>query len=274
MRYNFLFLLLLLAVFRSYSQDIYGLEKSKKFASYLFKSGQYDLSAMEYERLLFMDEDNDTLKYNLINSYFQNEQIDKALDRTQYLYPSLADLSIRMAELYTQILILGGRFSTFDNEFKELPLKENDKRIYQFHKDFLSQNWEQVKQGTIQLSEDDHPSMGNLLMLYNKHESYKPKKPWVAGLLSAVIPGSGKFYTGNWKDGAFSFIAIGGLAFQSYRGFSKNGVSSASGWIFGAVATGFYAGNIYGSAKSAQVRNTEFWLEIEKDAKDIIRSSY
>ena len=63
---------------------------------------------------------------------------------------------------------------------------------------------------------------------------------------------------------------VGGTAFQAYRGFNNEGLSSTSGWIFTALSSGFYAGNIYGSAKSAQVYNQNFWLEIDKDAEDII----
>lgn len=138
----------------------------------------------------------------------------------------------------------------------------------------MAGNWEQVELKIPQVSATDHPSISGLKNLSKQAKAFKPKKPWVAVMMSAILPGSGKFYTGNYKDGIFSLLVVGGSAFQAYRGFNKDGVSSTSGWIFAGLTTGFYAGNVYGSAKSAQVYNQNFWLEIEKDAEDIIRSTY
>jgi hypothetical protein len=81
------------------------------------------------------------------------------------------------------------------------------------------------------------------------------RKPWVAASLSAVVPGAGKVYAGQWKDGLFSllFVAING--YQSYRGFHQKGLQSARGWIFGGLALGFYTGNVYGSAQTVKRYN-------------------
>ena len=45
------------------------------------------------------------------------------------------------------------------------------------------------------------------------------------------------------------------MTWQSYAGFNKNGIESGYGWVFGTLATGFFIGNIYGSAKAANTRN-------------------
>lgn len=250
------------------------MEKSKEFASYLFKSGQYELSAAEYERLLYLEKDNDSLKYALVNSYFKNGQLQKAVKRSESLYRSLEDFSDPMSELYLQMLILGKDFDKFDKNFKSILLEKKKRDIYDLHREIMAGNWANVKTKIPQLSLTDHPTVPSLKVLSTKATLFKPKKPWLAVLMSAVLPGSGKFYTKDYKDGIFSLLVVGGTAFQSYRGFNKDGVSSTSGWIFAAISTGFYAGNIYGSAKAAQVYNQNFWFEIEEDAEAIIRSSY
>jgi len=258
----------------SQAQDIYTLNKSKEFASYLFKSGQYELSASEYERLLFLEKSNDSLKLALVNSYFNNGELERAVKRTENLYPTLGQFTHPMSELYLQMLILGKQFDKFDQKSDKLPISQDRRSIYELHREILAGNWETVETKIPQISSSEHPSISNLQVLSAKATAFKPKKPWVSVLMSAILPGSGKFYTGDFKDGIFSFLVVGGTAFQAYRGFNKDGVSSTSGWIFASVATGFYAGNIYGSAKSAQVYNQSFWFEIEKDAESIIRSSY
>ncbi|RUA32162.1 MAG: hypothetical protein DSY77_12125 [Bacteroidetes bacterium] len=258
----------------SQAQDIYTLNKSKEFASYLFKSGQYELAAVEYERLLFMEKDNDSLKIALVDSYFQNGQLNKAVKRTESLYPSLNDFSVPMAELYLQMLILGKKFESFDQNSDNLPIDQQKRSVYDFHREIMAGNWKKVETKIPQLSNNNHPSISGLIRLSKKAESFKPKKPWAAVLMSAVLPGSGKFYTGDFKDGIFSLLVVGGTAFQSYRGFNKDGASSTVGWVFAGLSTGFYAGNLYGSGKAAQVYNQNYWLEIEKDAEAIIRASY
>lgn len=258
----------------SQAQDIYTLDKSKEFASYLFKSGQYELAAVEYERLLFMEKNNDSLKIALVDSYFHNGELDKAVKRTESLYPSLNDFSNPMAELYLQMLILGKKFERFDQNSEKLPVDQQKRNIYDLHREVMAGNWKTVEAKIPQLSNSDHPSISGLSRLSKQTDSFKPKKPWVAVLMSAVLPGSGKVYTGNYKDGIFSFLVVAGTAFQSYRGFNKDGASSTVGWVFAGLSTGFYAGNLYGSGKSAQVYNQNYWLEIEKDAEAIIRASY
>jgi hypothetical protein len=73
--------------------------------------------------------------------------------------------------------------------------------------------------------------------------------------ISAIIPGSGKIYSGYWKDGLFSLLVVSVTGIQAYRGFQKNGKNSTYGWIYLTVGTGFYVGNIYGSGKAAHKRN-------------------
>ena len=269
----FTFLLVWTASFTQ-AQDIYTPNKSKEFASYLFKSGQYDLSASEYERLLFLEKNNDSLKLALVNSYFNNGELERAVKRAESLYPKSGQFTNPMAELYLQMLILGKQFDKFDQKSDQLPIEQQKKSIYDLHREVMAGNWESVEAKIPQIPPSEHRSISNLKVLSARAEAFKPKKPWVAVMMSAILPGSGKFYTGNFKDGIFSFLVVGGTAFQAYRGFNKDGVSSTSGWIFSGLATGFYAGNMYGSAKSAHVYNQSFWFEIEKDAENIIRSSY
>lgn len=72
-----------------------------------------------------------------------------------------------------------------------------------------------------------------------------------AGLMSAVIPGSGKVYAGRTYDGLASLVSVGLAATFSATNFHRDGSSSFRGWAFGVFAVFLYAGNIYGSYEAA-----------------------
>ena len=81
------------------------------------------------------------------------------------------------------------------------------------------------------------------------------KSPILAGLSSAVIPGTGKIYCGEYGDGIYSLIITGITGWLAWDGFRENGIRSVSGWVFGSVCSVFYAGNVYGSAIAARIYN-------------------
>ena len=86
--------------------------------------------------------------------------------------------------------------------------------------------------------------------------AFRRKKPWLAATYSAIIPGSGKIYSKNAKEGVTSLFFVTALGYQSFRAFKKRGSKAVSGWIYGGLSLGFYLGNIYGSQQSAKNYNT------------------
>jgi hypothetical protein len=83
----------------------------------------------------------------------------------------------------------------------------------------------------------------------------KRKSPGLALAMSAIVPGTGKFYTHDYIDGIFSMLSIGVTGYQAIRGFQDKGTKSTYGWIYATVATGFYLGNVYGAFSSAKRYN-------------------
>ena len=108
------------------------------------------------------------------------------------------------------------------------------------------------------------------LGLLAEHDRLPHKSPWIAGGLSALFPGLGRAYLGRWADAVFSLILVGAPAGFAAHDFYRNGVSSVPGWLLAALAGGFYAGNVYGSAVGAVVFNRQ-----EREALDArIQGSY
>jgi TM2 domain-containing membrane protein YozV len=97
----------------------------------------------------------------------------------------------------------------------------------------------------------------------NESAQLPMKSPLLAGLLSVVIPGLGKVYAGHPTDGLLSLISIATFTYASYDGFSSGGSSSTRGWVFGALASGLYLGNIYGSALSASIVRDEATRQLQ-----------
>ncbi|MGD8781651.1 MAG: hypothetical protein PVH88_22130 [Ignavibacteria bacterium] len=103
----------------------------------------------------------------------------------------------------------------------------------------------------------------SLMQLYRNKANPEYKSPWTAAILSTVIPGAGKVYTGNYMDGIFSFILNGLFIWLAYDNFDNNrnerGVYMSLIWGF------LYAGNIYGSAASAQNYNAGIRFNFNND---------
>lgn len=81
-----------------------------------------------------------------------------------------------------------------------------------------------------------------------------------AVFLSALIPGSGKIYSGAWKDGLTSLLFVAANAWSSYRGFSMD--KPGYGYTFAALSAGFYFGNLYGTRQWVRHQNrikTQKW---------------
>jgi hypothetical protein len=145
-------------------------------------------------------------------------------------------------------------------------LNKEEKLYYQAYSYLLENEFKKAQQ----LKSESQVIMDSrLAALISETETIKHKHPALAAGMSALIPGLGKFYTGDWKDAIIALVTVGVTGYQSYRGFNRNGINSGYGWIYGSLAAGFYLGNIYGSASSAKRFNKR---EIDKVAQRIRHS--
>ncbi len=65
------------------AQDIYDYTHSRAYARYLLQSQQYTLAAEEYERLIFLRPDNDTLRADLLRAYRKGDTLSVVLNNGQ-----------------------------------------------------------------------------------------------------------------------------------------------------------------------------------------------
>ncbi len=92
---------------------------------------------------------------------------------------------------------------------------------------------------------------------------YHFKKPFVAGLLSAIVPGLGKVYTKKPHEALMAFLPVAFNFLQAAEGYYYEQWKSPHLYVFGSLGTMFYASNIAGSATSAKRKNQEFLTKIK-----------
>lgn len=95
-----------------------------------------------------------------------------------------------------------------------------------------------------------------------KIKKFKHRSLFLAGFMSATIPGLGKVYAGKYREGISAFFTVGALAAVTLENYFKSGIKDAKTIIFGSLFTVFYIGNIYGSVVSLKVKREEFNHEI------------
>lgn len=98
----------------------------------------------------------------------------------------------------------------------------------------------------------------SLAQIANNFSQRKEKSPFVGGLLSAVIPGAGRFYAGKRGQAIYSFVISAFLGLQTWESYQKNGVNSARFITYGSLFSLFHIGNIWGSALSVKNYNNEY----------------
>ena len=247
-------------------------ENILKFADHLYQEGDYLRAAGEYQRYLFhSSQDADNVQYRLGMCYRRAGDTERAIAS----FHKLTQSSLKFAASYqiAYSYFLSGRHKNsiqFLNEAMDRT-EDNDERgklqILSTFNHLHQKRWSDAERmlGTPKIR-DEELSQTALTLRANAQEGmYLPRRsPALAGLLSAVVPGAGKLYCGQYGDGIYSLFLAGVTGLLAWDGFQENGVHSVRGWIFGSAFGIFYAGNIYGSTIAARVYNHQLETDLLK----------
>lgn len=105
----------------------------------------------------------------------------------------------------------------------------------------------------------------DLLRIADTLRRYPHKSGFLAGAMSAVIPGSGKVYAGKTGQGIAAFLEIAALGLAAGEYYYKSGPESAGFIVFGSLFTFFYIGNIWGSTLAVRVNKADFYERIDNN---------
>lgn len=263
MRKYYLVLFITALPYLSFSQE---LNKNLGFYNYLINNRNYEdaillLSTLEATNAA----ERDSLNFYKGKAFYFNQNLAKA---SEYL------------DLVTATSLPFKREAYFFNAFSKAHIKKYDPAIGLLNdltlQDSLYIGLKQVELAGIYLLKRDLDSFDevatsfdqkyyqfsteekSLLRIRKDLEEHKRKSPFLAGLMSAIVPGSGRIYAGKTGLGIGTFLTTAVLGLQTWEGYRKDGIESARFIIFGSIFSVLYVGNIWGSVFTVKMVNNEF----------------
>ncbi len=239
--------------YNSFCQDLLNYKNSLKYANYLFENKQYKFSAIEFERVTYLSPNDTLAKLRLIQSYRLNNDLLSAKNKLDIFFPNNETMIEDFAAEKFKILFHENQFLNAYNFIKiNKTIPQPKKTEYELGTLLMQYNWNQAKSLAEKYFHSNQATI-TINDLYNislKGINNNYKNPGIAALFSSVVPGSGKLYTKRYKDAFYSFLFVSAFSFLTYKSIKNNGLDSKS-VVFGTIAAGFYAANVYGSHKSA-----------------------
>jgi TM2 domain-containing membrane protein YozV len=267
-------ILLLLSVISFGQTNIFDCDNSKRFAEYLFNTGQYQLSQHELERLTFFCDMDSSSSLLLLKSYRKMKEFSKA----KQFFPSneistLNTLSPEYRDEYVRLLMSQRQYADVRNKIDN-GLNISQKTEHQIGSELLLKNWEKAYQLSLSEAPKMNFKIAGLRSVAQKSHAAKRKSPVLASIMSAIIPGTGKMYCGYWGDGVISLLFTASSTYFAVRGFQKYGTTNVYPWIIGGLAFSYYASNVYGGAASAIRYNDNLDHGFIHETEQILYSDY
>jgi TM2 domain-containing membrane protein YozV len=244
-------------------EDFNSPDNIKRFADYLFCNKDYLRAAIEYERLGDINK-RDTIEFKIALSYSYIKDYYTATQKFSGIITSSSFYNdAKLEELKIKFLI---------NDFTRL--RSYFKNSFITKVDNYQSEGEKLFNFSYLFTDDELPSKDEFLSPFDSNEKeklssfydWKKEPPYkdgtLAGIMSAIIPGSGKIYIGETGDGIVAFLTTTVFAFIAYDNFKAGHTTRA--WIWTGVAAFFYAGNVYGSVAAVQVHNAKITFEFNE----------
>ena len=246
----------------------YSPENVLKFADFLYAQGDYLRAADEYQRYLFYEPQESTqIHYKIAVCHRFGGKTEQAIQGFEALLRR-DPKSQYASRSYYQIgatYFLQGQFERSVQFLGESLPRITDTRQHAEAAQLIGLSYLKQKQWSEASEVFKALQASEIIPVREKAEMYHnyaekgavlpTRSPFLAGILSTVIPGAGRVYTGRFADALNTLFTVGITGWQAYDGFRRDGLSSAKGWTFGTLCGIFYVGNIYGSVISARVYN-------------------
>ncbi len=266
----FLLQLPLFAQNSGYKNEFLSPENVKKFADYLFCQHDYLRSVEEYKRYL-KSISNDTVNYLIGEAYSKIGNYSAAADYYQSVFHS-AGLASSAQLNYLKSIFQINNPETYRKIFNKENLNtessnySNALELYNYSYLFGNNGLPDKEEFLKPYTRDEKFSLEKL---YDFKTDPPYKSPVKAAILSAIIPGAGKFYTHDYADGIVAILTTGVLSYIAYTDFHAG--HNFRGWLFVSLASGFYAGNIYGAAASAQIFNAKIKFDFTNELRSYLK---
>ncbi|OGU71515.1 MAG: hypothetical protein A2V93_09025 [Ignavibacteria bacterium RBG_16_34_14] len=264
MKKIFLLFFFLNSFAHSQTSTLHASENIRKFADHLFSEKDFLRSVSEYEKLLRI-EHNDTLEFKIALAYQSIENNELALEKFSGIKYESVFYNESEKEYY-KTLFQSGKYEELQNNLSKKDEKGFQRLLYLSYL-FTSSELPDQKNFSepFPLTERE-----NILNFYKQKKEPPYKSSLFSGLMSAVLPGSGKIYLGEIGDGITAFLAASLFTFLSYDNFSHD--HNFRGWLFAGLGFFFYTGNIYGSVTAAHIYNAKVDYEYNANLREYLQN--
>ena len=257
------------------------------FADSLFQEGDYLNAAHEYKRLLFSYSDApqiDFVAFRVAASYQNAGKLENAIRAYQFLvdtYPK-SILVARAKNNIAQCHVLLGdsaqgiaSLKQFLSEHKESSLAPRAHfTIGMLHID--KGEWAQASSvwNEVFLTYPESPFAkvsDRLARTVKDVDTLRHRSPTVAGVLSALVPGSGQIYSGRTMNGLYAFVSVAVLGSASFYYADQKRYEVAI--PVGVLGIFFYGNSIHQSIQTARAFNLQQEQHFRNRLQQEIRDS-
>lgn len=225
---------------------------------------EYLLERKQFNDVLRWTQHRQTLPYYRALAFYNQERLDSAIyyfDKTPIGHPNYLKSRFLsgFAQVFQKQLEVGNqvftKIKTSDTLYQALQYYELASVALLRRDTVTFRQYQRKFDGRYFAFSQEEQKLGEL---YESVRKFRPKSPVIAGVMSAIIPGSGKMYAGKLGQGVIALIQNIALGLQAYEAYRRDGWKSPRFIVYGGLFTFFYVGNIWGSALSVHIRRQEF----------------
>ncbi len=245
------------------------------FADALFNDGDYFRAITEYKRFLFLhptDARGGRAQLQIGLAYQRGQQWDDARQTFEAIARQHPDADIRAEAAYRigETAFRQGRYAQavadlrpVAEQYGQTPVGERARYLLGWSH-LRARQWSEASQtfDTIDTASPLFPSSRALADAAREGQHLPRKSPALAGLMSAVIPGTGHFYTGRWRDGTVALLLNGAFLAAGLEAVAAGNEAAAGLLLFFEAA--WYSGAVYGAVNAAYKYNLDLeerWLQ-------------
>jgi len=256
-----------------------------EFANYLYEKQDYYRALSEYQRFVFLfpkDYRADQAKLQIGRCYRREGKADKGFSYLIRLFNSRADEPVGPEALLEMVAIREEQerypraiywtkqfiqrypdYSEIDTVYLRLAWLQIDSARYEAAIATLER---------IQPESKHYPRARSLRQALQQRPEVGERSPVMAGALSAVLPGSGHFYSGRPGQAAASFLLNALFITGAVLAFEHD--SPVLGGILVFFEVGWYVGGIQSAAQAAREENQKEESKYRRDLKEKYRLSF
>ncbi|MBI4040749.1 MAG: hypothetical protein HY390_02660 [Deltaproteobacteria bacterium] len=228
------------------------------FAQTLYQEQDYYRAISEFKRFLFLypkDARAPAATFSIGYSYLKGEKWLAAQPYFEKLIHSYSSQKIGQEAKFSlgQLYFLSKQYEYALEEWAHHPFQYPAlyQRAWVF---FLQHKQDAALEALDALKTSSYQPIGQAFSNEIKKWKELPfKSPWLAGGLSAILPGAGQWYTGHYWDGISALAVNSAFAYGIYATI-RHQYYVAFG-ILTLVGSGFYGGNIFSAIASAHKFN-------------------